>query len=58
MALMLACARQLPQANASMHEGKWERSKFLGKELYEKTLAIFAWAASAGLWPSVRVPSA
>ena len=35
MALMLACARQLPQANASMHEGKWERSKFLGKELYE-----------------------
>ena len=49
MALMLACARQLPQANASMHEGKWERSKFLGKELYEKTLAIFGLGRIGGL---------
>ncbi|MCL2825840.1 MAG: phosphoglycerate dehydrogenase [Eggerthellaceae bacterium] len=39
--LMLACARKTTQANASMHEGKWERSKFSGTELYEKTLAIF-----------------
>lgn len=49
MALMLACARQLPQANASMHEGKWERSKFMGKELYEKTLAIFGLGRIGGL---------
>ena len=49
MALMLAVARQLPQANASMHEGKWERSKFLGKELYEKTLAIFGLGRIGGL---------
>jgi D-3-phosphoglycerate dehydrogenase len=41
MALMLAVARNTPQANESMHEGKWERSKFTGAELYEKTLAIF-----------------
>jgi D-3-phosphoglycerate dehydrogenase / 2-oxoglutarate reductase len=40
MALMLAVARKTPQANASMHAGKWERSKFTGAELYEKTLAI------------------
>ncbi len=41
MALILAAARNIPQANASMKLGKWERSKFTGAELYEKTLAIF-----------------
>ncbi len=41
MALMLASARKTIQANASMQEGKWERGKFKGNELYEKTLAIF-----------------
>lgn len=41
MALMLACARKTPQANASMKQGKWERSKFTGTELFEKTLAVF-----------------
>ncbi len=41
MALMLAIARKTPQANASMKQCKWERSKFTGSELYEKTLAIF-----------------
>jgi len=40
MALMLAVARKTPQANQSMHAGKWERSKFTGSELYEKTLAV------------------
>ncbi len=41
MALMLASSRNIPQADASMKQGKWERSKFTGAELYEKTLAIF-----------------
>ncbi|MDP2181290.1 MAG: phosphoglycerate dehydrogenase [Actinomycetota bacterium] len=41
IALMLAQARSIPQANASMKEGKWERSKFTGTEVYEKTLAVF-----------------
>ncbi|MDY0088325.1 MAG: phosphoglycerate dehydrogenase [Coriobacteriia bacterium] len=41
VALMLAQARNIPQAWASMRECKWERSKFTGAELYEKTLAIF-----------------
>ena len=34
MALLLACARRLPQANASMHAGSWERAAFTGTELY------------------------
>jgi len=41
LALILASARSTPQANASMKLGKWERSKFTGSELYDKTLAIF-----------------
>ncbi|PKQ10227.1 MAG: phosphoglycerate dehydrogenase [Actinobacteria bacterium HGW-Actinobacteria-9] len=41
VALMLASARNIPAASASMKQCKWERSKFTGTELYEKTLAIF-----------------
>jgi D-3-phosphoglycerate dehydrogenase len=40
MALLLALARNVPQAHASLTSGRWERSKFLGVELYEKTLGI------------------
>ena len=40
MALLLALARNVPQAYASLIAGNWERSKFSGVELYEKTLGI------------------
>jgi len=40
MALLLALARNVPQAHASLTGGAWERSKFSGVELYEKTLGI------------------
>jgi D-3-phosphoglycerate dehydrogenase len=40
MALLLALARNIPQAYASLIDGRWERSKFSGVELYEKTLGI------------------
>src|ERR1700728_4288389 len=40
MALLLALARNIPQAYASLTSGKWERSKFSGVELYEKTLGV------------------
>jgi D-3-phosphoglycerate dehydrogenase len=40
MALLLAMARNVPQAHASLISGKWERSKFSGVELYEKTLGV------------------
>ena len=41
MALILSAARNIPQANNSMHAGKWDNTEFMGFELYEKTLAIF-----------------
>jgi D-3-phosphoglycerate dehydrogenase len=40
LALMLAMARRIPQANASTRSGKWEKKKFLGSELRGKTLGI------------------
>jgi D-3-phosphoglycerate dehydrogenase len=40
MALLLSLARNIPQAHASLIGGAWERSKFSGVELYEKTLGI------------------
>jgi D-3-phosphoglycerate dehydrogenase len=40
MALMLALARNVPRAHASLLDGRWERSKLGGTELYEKTLGI------------------
>ncbi|XP_015278057.1 PREDICTED: D-3-phosphoglycerate dehydrogenase [Gekko japonicus] len=38
--MILSLARQIPQAAASMKEGKWDRKKFMGMELQEKTLGI------------------
>lgn len=40
IAMMMALARTIPQANASTHAGKWEKSKFMGVELYNKTLGV------------------
>jgi len=40
ISLMMALARQIPQANASTHAGKWEKSKFMGVELFNKTLGV------------------
>jgi len=40
MALLLALCRQVPQADASLRAGQWTRSKFIGVQLYRKTLGI------------------
>ncbi|MDX6715888.1 MAG: D-3-phosphoglycerate dehydrogenase / 2-oxoglutarate reductase, partial [Baekduia sp.] len=40
MALLLALARNVPQAHAALTQGKWERSKWSGIELEGKTLGI------------------
>jgi D-3-phosphoglycerate dehydrogenase / 2-oxoglutarate reductase len=40
MALLLALARNVPQAHASLVGGAWDRAKFSGVELHEKTLGI------------------
>ena len=40
IALMFAVARQVPEASASTHAGKWEKSKFMGVELTGKRLGV------------------
>ncbi len=40
LGLMLALARQIPAADASLKQGKWEKSAFMGSELSGKTLGL------------------
>ncbi len=40
ISLMLALARQIPEADASTRAGKWEKNKFMGVEIFSKTLGI------------------
>jgi len=40
LSLLMALARNVPQAAQSMREGKWEKKKFQGTELLNKTLGI------------------
>ncbi len=40
IAMMLALARNIPQAHASVRRGEWNRKKYTGVEVYNKTLGI------------------
>ena len=40
MALLMALSRNIPQATALLKEGKWEKKKLLGRELFNKTLGL------------------
>ncbi|AEA47528.1 phosphoglycerate dehydrogenase [Archaeoglobus veneficus] len=40
LALILAVARRIPQADRSVKEGRWERKKFIGMELRGKTIGV------------------
>ncbi|MHB8883359.1 MAG: phosphoglycerate dehydrogenase [Thermodesulfovibrionales bacterium] len=48
MAMIFAVARMIPQATASMKAGKWEKKKFMGVELFNKTLGIVGLGAIGG----------
>jgi D-3-phosphoglycerate dehydrogenase / 2-oxoglutarate reductase len=40
ISMMLSLARQIPQATASIRDGKWEKKKFMGVEISGKTLGV------------------
>jgi D-3-phosphoglycerate dehydrogenase len=40
VSMMLSLARKIPQAHATMKAGQWEKKKFTGVEVYQKTLGI------------------
>ena len=52
--LMLSLARQIPEADASTRAGKWEKNKFLGVEIFGKSLVSSAAAISARSSPIAR----
>ena len=49
IAMMFALARQIPQANESTHAGKWEKKKFMGAELFSKTLGVIGCGNIGGI---------
>jgi len=40
IALLISLARHIPQATASMKAGQWEKTRFMGMELYNRTLGV------------------
>lgn len=40
IAMMMSLTRNIPQATASMKEGKWEKKRFMGREVTGKTLGV------------------
>jgi D-3-phosphoglycerate dehydrogenase len=46
---MMSLARQIPEANASTHAGKWEKNKFMGVELSGKTLGLIGCGNIGGI---------
>jgi len=49
IALMFAAARQIPEANISTQAGKWEKNRFMGRELYAKTLGLIGCGNIGGI---------
>ncbi len=49
ISLMLSLARRIPEADASTHQGKWEKSKFMGVEVSNKTLGLIGCGNIGGI---------
>jgi D-3-phosphoglycerate dehydrogenase len=47
--MLFACARMIPQSYTSLKAGKWEKKKFEGVELYDKTLGVVGLGAIGGV---------
>ncbi len=40
ISMLLSLARNIPQANKSLQDGKWDRKTFVGTELFQKTIGV------------------
>jgi D-3-phosphoglycerate dehydrogenase len=49
LAMMFAISRHIPQADASIKEGRWEKSAFMGRELFGKTLGLIGCGNIGGI---------
>src|SRR6186713_1334460 len=52
LCLLLSLARHIPQATASMKNGKWEKTKFSGVEIMGRRSASWGSATSGASWPT------
>ena len=50
IAMMFAVARQIPEANTSTQAGKWEKSRFMGVELTNKTVGVIGAGNIGGIF--------
>ncbi|MCL0062434.1 NAD(P)-binding domain-containing protein, partial [Thermodesulfovibrionales bacterium] len=48
IAMIFSIARKIPQASASIAQGKWEKKKFVGIELFNKTLGVIGIGSIGG----------
>lgn len=48
IAMIFSTARKIPQASASIAQGKWEKKKFVGIELFNKTLSVIGIGSIGG----------
>ncbi len=49
LSMMMSLARQIPQANESTHAGKWEKKRFMGTEIFNKTLGVIGCGNIGGI---------
>lgn len=56
IAMLTSLARNIPEANAYLKSGKWERSRFMGWSCTIRPWALSGWGASAARWPSGPEP--
>ncbi len=49
ISMMMALSRNIPQATASMKEGKWEKKQFMGREVFGKTLGVIGIGRIGGI---------
>lgn len=47
LAMILALSRHIPDANASVKRGAWDRNSFVGAEVYKKLSALSVWVKLA-----------
>ena len=52
--MLLALARNIPQAHSALMGGAWDRSKYSGTELYEKTLGVIGFGRIGQLVAAAR----